>query len=547
MARIVSHRFLAVWLPWWPAERLARRRPEVRSRPFVAVSDARGRQVVASANRRAARAGLVPGMSLADARAIVPEVVARAADPAADARALESLARWAFRFTPRVAPAGPDAILLDVGGCAHLFGGERALASSVRARLKGFGLASQAGLAGAPGAAWALARYGGGALGVVPAGAGLEERKKALGGLPVAALRLNDGVAEALASFGLDKIHTLFDMQSAELAKRFGPGLPRRLAQVLGLLADPIAPLRPLPSRDARLAFAEPVSRIGDIRAALDKLLDDLCATLRRSGEGARRVRLVCRRVDQAPQAVEVATSRPLRSKESLMGLFAEKLERVAPGFGIEEMTLAAEATETVAEEQAGWTHAEFAGETGEDMRELAALADRLGNRFGFDRIVRPTARQSWMPERAVRFGALDCSETQARQSRSRSGREPDARGQAARPPATAEAGWPADRPRPVRLASPPEPVQVAVCRDDGAPVSFRRRGRLHWLRRAEGPERMEAEWWRQEAPGRDYYVVEDQVGGRYWLYRELPNTDARPVCGERAAGSRWFLHGVFG
>lgn len=546
MSRIVSRRVLAVWLPWWPIERLAKRRPEVRDRPFAAVAEVRGRQVVAAANRQAARAGLEPGMSLADARAVAPEVVVRPADPDADARALESLARWAFCFTPRVALAEPDAILLDVGGCAHLFGGERALAAALRAKLKGFGLASRAGLAGTPGAAWALARYGGDALGVVPPRAGLSERKKALGDLPVAALRLDDGVAQSLASFGLDRIHALFDIESVELAQRFGPELPRRLAQVLGLLADPIAPLPPLPSREAKRAFAEPVSRAEDLRTALDALLDDLCATLRRAGEGARRVRLVCHRVDGRPQVVEVGTSRPTRRKESLARLFAEKLEQVAPGFGIEEMTLAAEAAEAVAEEQVCWSAAavfvqdagappaDFAqprdqGEPAvEDLRELATLVDRLGNRFGFDRIARPLPQRSWMPERAVRLCAFDRSET----------------------PPPAGARWAAGRPRPVRLASPPEAVQVAVSRD-GGPVSFRRRGRLHWLRCAEGPERLEAEWWRNDAPARDYYAVEDEDGRRWWLYREVPLLDACPdassASASRATASRWFLHGVFG
>ncbi len=540
MSHTVSRRILAVWLPWWPVERLVRHRPEVRGCPFVAVSDVRGRQLVAAANRWAVQAGLAPGMSLADARAVVPEVVVRPADSDADARALESLARWAFRFTPRVALAGADAILLDVGGCAHLFGGERALVAAVRASLKGFGLTTRAGLADTPGAAWALARYGDDVLGVMSAHAGLAERKRALGSLPVAALRLDDGMAQSLASFGLDRIHALFDIESVKLAKRFGPELPRRLAQVLGLLADPIAPLRPLPSRKARRAFAEPVSRAEDLRAALDELLDDLCATLRRMGEGARRIRLVCHRVDGEPQAVEVGTSRPTRRKESLTRLFAEKLEQVAPGFGIEEMTLAAEVAETLAEEQVGWVPVL------EEARELAALVDRLGNRFGFERIARPVPQRSWMPERAVRLCAFDRWETSARQPRSRDEPEAGDRLEVHRL-ASAVVGWPAGRPRPVRLTSPPEAVQVAVSRKGGPPVSFRRRGRLHWLRRAEGPERLEAEWWREDAPARDYYVAEDEDGRRYWLYRELPPPDARPASGGSASASRWFLHGVFG
>lgn len=598
LPRKASRRFLAVWLPWWPVERLARRRPEVRDQPFVTVSDVRGRQVVAAGNRQAVQAGLAPGTSLADARAIVPQVVVALADPNADERALELLARWAFRFTPRVAAAAPDAFFLDVGGCAHLFGGERALASEVRAKLKGFGLTSRGGLAGAPGAAWALARYGGKALSVLPDGAGLAERKKTLGRLPVAALRLDEDVAAALASFGLDKIHALLDMESVKLAERFGPQPSRRLAQALGLLPDPVAPLRPLPPREARRAFAEPVSRPEDVRAAVDALLEDLCETLRRAGEGARRVRLVCHRVDGRPQTLEVGTSRPVRNQEPLARLFAEKLKQVAAGFGIEEMALTAEIAEAFVEEQLGWTAANgpfgagharqvaasgfaapasattgprcrrpepacspasapaWTGSRSEpgDARALAALVDRLGNRFGFDRIVRPVPRRSWMPERAVRFRAFDGWEPRAVEPRAR-GRS---RSTAARPPDPrrpsglwAAAAWPAAAPRPVRLASPPRAVQVAEFRGGGFPVSFRLGSELHWLRAVEGPERLEAEWWREDAPARDYYVFETEGGLRCWLYRELRGPARSAGSGSAsirpAPPPRWFLHGFFG
>ena len=98
----VSHRILAVRLPWWPTERLVRRFPEARTHPFVTTGESRNRLVIAAANPRAVRAGLTPGMPLADGRAVVPDVVVRPADPEGDALALERLARWADRFTPRV-------------------------------------------------------------------------------------------------------------------------------------------------------------------------------------------------------------------------------------------------------------------------------------------------------------------------------------------------------------------------------------------------------------------------------------------------------------
>ncbi|MDE2678214.1 MAG: DNA polymerase Y family protein [Gemmatimonadota bacterium] len=552
----VSHRILAVRLPWWPTERLVRRFPEARTHPFVTTGESRNRLVITAANPRAVRAGLTPGMPLADGRAVVPDVAVRPADPAGDALALERLARWADRFTPRVMPDGVDTIFLDIAGCTRLFGGEAALMASLRAALKDFGLTARLALADTPGAAWALAHYSAEGPAVVPAGTGPNRLKDALAELPVAALRLSAEVMDGLVSFGLDRICTLFVMESVKLIRRFGVEPVRRLDQALGRVEEPIIPLRPLPPREARRAFAEPISTPADIRASVDGLLDDLCLALGRSSEGARRLHLVCHRVDGDRRTLTIGTSRPLRRKKPLMGLFAEKLDRVEPGFGIDEIVLAADVVETIDELQTDWAGE---GYRAADEEELADLLDRLGNRFGFGRIGRPVPRQSWLPERAtVREGVEGGSASPGQ-----------------------VANWPREHRRPLRLLSPPEPVEVLIPEFSGRPAAlrgelrrrtvteapqyhgllgFRWQGRLHQLRTAEGPERLECEWWRNEAPRRDYYLVEDEEGCRYWLFREggggwdagrKLSDYGHELSGPRqelpGAGPRWFLHGIFG
>ena len=523
-------RILAAWFPWWPVERLAWRFPEARTRPFVTIGERRGRVVVEAVNPRAAEAGLAPGMSLADGRAIVPDMIARPSDPAADAHALRRLARWADGFTPRVMPAGADGLFLDVGGCAHLFGGEEALLAALAEGLEGVGLTSRLALAGTPGAAWALARHGERSPAIVPRPASPDEVRRALAGLPVAALRLDADVVEALGSFGLDRIGTLYPLGPGALAKRFGPAPRRRLEQALGFVQEPVVSLPPPPPREVRRAFAEPVSAMAGIHAAVDALLGGLCRNLSRACEGVRRMRLVCHRGDGARSVLVVGTSRPLRRPRHLLNLFAGKLERIDPGFGIEEMVLSAEVVEVVEEEQEDWlaragaAAAGGGGWTGErdgagGREELAALLDRLGNRFGFGSVACPVPRQSWLPERAVEL------------------REPLAA------PGRHVQGWPEGRCRPLRLLSPPERVE-AVNRESGelepagTPAFFRWRGRRHRLCAAEGPERLECEWWLEDAPSRDYYLAEDEEGRRYWLFRERPRDPADPP--------RWFLHGFF-
>ena len=201
----IPRRILALRLAWWPTERLVRRCPEARTHPFVTTGEIRNRLVITAANPRAIRAGLTPGMPLADGRAIVPGLVVRPADPAAAARALEGLARRADRFTPRIMPDRVDTLFLDIAGCARLFGGEDALMD-------------------------------------------------ALAELPVTALRLSDDVAAGLVSFGLDRICTLSVMESVKLIRRFGVEPVRRLEQALGQVDEPIIPLHPLPREAHRAA-----------------------------------------------------------------------------------------------------------------------------------------------------------------------------------------------------------------------------------------------------------------------------------------------------
>lgn len=549
----ISRRILAAWLPWWPSERLARRRPEARTHPFVTVAESRNRLIIDAANPRATRAGVNHGMPLADARAVVPDVAVHPANPAGDALALEQLARWADRFTPRVMPDGVDTLFLDIAGCTRLFGGEEALMASLQSGLEDFGLTVRLALADTPGAAWALARYGAEDPAVVPSGAGPDGLKRALAQLPVAALRLSSDVTEALVSFGLDRICTLFAIEPVELIRRFGTEPVRRLEQALGQSDEPITPLRPLPLREVHRAFPEPISTATDIRAAVDGLLDDLCGTLGRAGEGARRLHLVCHRVEGDRRTLTVGTSRPLRRKKPLMGLFAEKLDQVEPGFGIDEIALAADIVETIDELQTDWSGEAGGGYRAADEEELADLLDRLGNRFGFGRIGRPVPQQSWLPERAAaREGLLEAGSGM----RSGSSAHP---GSVVQPKPidhpTSAANWPENRRRPLRLLSPPKPVEVVSLETGGPPFGFRYRDRFRQLRAVEGPERLECEWWREEAPRRDYYLAEDEAGCRYWLYQEgarnpgaTPRLEQTPDSGNARPGrrSRWFLHGVF-
>ena len=138
--------------------------------------------------------GLRVGLALAQARAMHPALAAMPEDQAADARLLEAFADWCQRYTPLVAVDPPDGILLDISGCAHLFGGETKLRDDLVVRVTGFGFSARAAIAPTIGAAWAAARFGDTAI--IAAG----EERDALTSLPLAALRVSSDTRAALAS-----------------------------------------------------------------------------------------------------------------------------------------------------------------------------------------------------------------------------------------------------------------------------------------------------------------------------------------------------------
>src|SRR5882757_7556241 len=128
-------RYLSVWLRRLATDRLTRSGEPSPDAPLVVTAAVKSALRLVAVNDDAARLGLKGGMALADARAMYPAIAAVEADPAADARLLEAIADWCDRYTPLVGLDPPDALVLDITGCAHLFGGETAFCGDIVQRL----------------------------------------------------------------------------------------------------------------------------------------------------------------------------------------------------------------------------------------------------------------------------------------------------------------------------------------------------------------------------------------------------------------------------
>ncbi len=532
--------------------------------PFATVIAAGGRRLLAAVNPAAAAAGLAPGMPLADALSFQPGLATAAAEPEADSAALNRLAEWCGRYSPWTAPDGAPGdvggIKIEITGCAHLWGGEAALAADLARRLARQDIGHRIAIAGTLGAAWALARFAAGAGQPALLEPG-EERAAlaALAALPVEALRLDSITAAGLRRVGIRRVADLYPMPRDALARRFGEQVARRLDQALGQMPEPLSPLGETPTRRVRLSFAEPIADPADLFRAVERLADDLVARLARDGLGARRLGLAFHRIDGRVEHIRLGTARPSRDPKHLAGLFAAQFETVDPGPGVEDMILAVFTTEKLLPEQIPLSpHPSAAttglpplpgldpGITGEGWGGgVAPLLDRIGARLGLAAVSRIEPRQSHLPERA--------SVTTTIASKPPPQPSPACGGGSSR--SGGRVGTFGKPPRPVRLFAPPEPITAAWLLPDDPPFRFTWRRRPHRVRRADGPERIAEEWWTEGGPSnttgggalfspvfsagaiRDYYRVEDEEGRRFWLVRAGLPGDPPP---------RWFVHGLF-
>jgi len=465
-------------------------------------------------------------MMLADARALYPQLKTVPSDPEGDFAFLEKLAMWAQRWGPWSALDPPDGVLVDVTAVAHLFGGERRLLTDVECAFEHRQLAVRASIAPTAGAAWALAHYG-------PRGSILnsshgEAMMRTLADLSSAALRLDTDVLTVLRRLGLKRLGDLADIAQGitnrseaaardALHRRFrGRKSPSanpliRLDQLLGRVREPLLPVVPHHMPLVQRRLMEPLRHRSLLDQVLEDLAQDMARELEAGGQGARRLELGMWRVDGEIIVRRLELAAATRDPAHITRLFAEKLEGIEAGFGIETVRLRASLVEPFAASQGDVEEAAERHGT-----SLSACIDRLSARLGSQAVRRPVAYASYLPERAAIW-------------------------QPPLAPIATPDTLTIPRTRPLKLLDRAEKIAVLYASPDGYPQRFRWRARVHEVARVEGPERIAPEWWRERSSTRlrDYYRIEDAKGARYWIYRS-------GIAGDGRGGTPdWFLHGI--
>ena len=535
---MTDRRILSLWFPRMGADRLMRRDPQLHAVPLAVVEEQSNIQVLTSLNTAAQGFGLRSGQPVRDAHAMCEGLITRARSMQGEAAFLAVLQRWAGKFSPWVATEASDGLVVDLTGCAHLFGGEEALLEVVQQDCNDLGLAVQMGLADTRGAAWALARFAGQSAGAYRSGDAIDQEARAtrsragkrrhwtrggvapvirtgpdqathriaapgqsysaLSALPVAALRLDADLVAQLARLGLRRVGDLLGQPRASLARRFGRGLVMRMDQAMGSAPEPVSPAKPPDHFAVRLTLPDPIGLEDDILAGIDRLLPRLCESLKDKGRGARRVRLQAFRSDHDIQSVEVGLARPSRDPARIRPLLALKLGSIDAGFGIDMLRIEAVQTEPV-HSRSAVGHLEAGHVVNKRLAANTAVDDligRIGARVGMEQITRLHPAESHIPEKTSKVLAAAWSDPW-------------------------KEDWPAARtPRPLLLWQP-EPVHAPDV--PRVPQVFRWRGQTLTRHRAIGPERISPEWWLDDPDWRsgvrDYWVTETEDGQRLWLF----------------------------
>lgn len=557
---MAGRRILSLWFPRLAADRIARRRGDAVPTPLAVVGDRNGAQVLVSLSVEAEGAGLALGQPLRDATAICPSLLTVPADPPGEAQFLQSLRRWAGRFSPWVAEEPPAGLLIDLTGSAHLHGGEEGVLARVAEDCEGLGLTLRAAIADTPGAAWALARYARSGVAPLRSGDAIDQEARAtrsraakrrgwergggppravttrgaeaaviappgrlyeaLADLPLAALRLPEDVVDRLTRLGLRRIGEISGIPRAALARRFGADTLRRLDQALGLEPEPVSPARPPMHFAVRLTLPDPIGLRSDIEAALDRLLPPFCEKLKAKGRGVRRVLFQGFRADGGVASVEIGLARASDSPDRIRPLLHLKLDQIDPGFGIDCLRLEALATEAVSAVQhrgqlevTAHALANLGPPPAGSAQAMEDLIGRLGARLGTEAVLRLHPADSHVPAKSAKVLMAAWSQPH-------------------------DGPWPASpAPRPLVMFRP-EPVDAPGVPD--LPNRFRWRRREFRLRMAAGPERLQPEWWFEDPDWRggtrDYWRVETEGGERLWLFFGRGG----------AVTDQWYCEGVF-
>jgi protein ImuB len=496
---MAQQRYVVIWFPFLQAEWYMRKQKLQTTQPLLLFTYERNKKIITAVNYAAQQQGIYTNMLLADAQAVCNNLQIEEAPQNNFENTLIKIAEWCIRYSPTVAIELPDSVVIDASGCTHLWQGEQNYINDIKKRLQQFGYTTHIAIAGTIGTAWALSHYSN--IQIAENG----NEKQTLQTLPPQALRIEPAVTERTHALGLHTIHSCLQIPTRQLQRRLGEHFIQRLQQALGYINEYIQPITSIAPYTERLALYDPVKTITAIEIAVQKLLCTICQRLQKEQKGLRSLRLQAYSIDKHTQQLNIGTNRATYNEQYIFQLIALQLGSLQPGLGFELFVLDILQHEPYVPEQENiWV-----GKKTIQDKNVAVLLDKIENKIGVKKISRFAFAAHHWPERAITKITTTNEESIEPISNSV---------------------------RPLQLLQPPQLIYVTAPIPDYPPMLFRHKGTLHKIIKADGPERIEQEWWLQQGLHRDYYYVEDETGSRYWLFR-LGHYDT-------ATPATWYLHG---
>jgi protein ImuB len=522
----------------------------VAGQPLTAEPELPASEPLVAVNREAERFGVRARQTIAEASALVSQLVVVKVKRAEVVRALGGLAEVALGYGATVALASPDTVWVDITGSAHLFGGEEALAQDLAERVRELGHRIKIAVSAGPELARAFARWSapstkGGANGAVTLVAPTRAQSAAEE-LPIQALPLAADDLGYFTRLGLLTLGDLARQPRSSLAPRLGKNAARILALCEGLDDTPLVPYQPPRVLEEESTWEDAVSGTEPLGFVLRGLSARLSARLCARGEAAELLDVtllydptIARFRGVAPQIVlHFKLSQPLHREAELRRIVASRLERLkleAPSVG---MKLTVPRLAPIIQRQLSLSEL-MVGDTTRGEEELplvvAELAADIGDtQVGVLRLVdahRPEAQSALAP-------AVPEQTSHSKKRSAKAAPHPSSRSASLKSALPKPSLRKSEPPIWSRLPSPPtrllsQPVELTSVISAGSTLVLGHT--LYTIERLRFEQRLDAvEWWSRPV-ARDYL--------RLWLQSETGGMEAL-VYVERPSGRR-FLQAV--
>ena len=536
-----------LYVPLFPLAARLRSEPELKDEA-VAVCEGNGSAArIVAATRKARRAGIEPGMTLPQARAILPKLLARGRDRAGERAAEEALLEVAEAFSPRVEDAGEGVVYLELDGHpmlqAHGGVAPPSITEGKGAAFLGTPLTPTPSPEGRGAAFLGRALLVAAEKALLPARVGIAASKLAariaaglpdsptvvpegeeprfLAPLPLSRLSPALEIAATLDRWGLHTIGDLAKLPEGEVASRLGEAGRELHATSRGIDPRPLEPRVPPPCFTEGMELEWPLASLEPFLFLAHAALERLVSRLESQALACTRLEAALTLDPDGHDARSISLPAPSRDVKTLLTLVRLELEARPPGAPVAGFSF------TAHPDSPRRAQLSLFGPAALSPDRLATTIARLASLLGADRIGSPRSIDGHRPERFTLSGFAPPSPPRMRPA------PREGRGLLAvrvlRPPVALEVHTEDRHPSPSGRGSRGEgrPTALKTLSPDAAPPISGA------VRVCAGPWSLEDGWWGDAPADRDYWDVELSDGGLYRIYRD------------RAAGA-WFADGVY-